>query len=426
MLMTPSTQRTARALAAALCLFLGVWTGCATVTPPKSRDPAELLSSGPTRSAVQQASFQAPDPQKKAAETLKLEDFSPDNIGKTTKKLTGYGPNRDRAYQLFGEAEAEYKRGAELTGSERTAAFNAAAAKFNQAAESWPDSALQQDALFYAGESFFFTDQYTKANEAYEKLVKAFPNNRHMDIVDQRRFTIAQWWLDETEKKPESWWQVNVTDQSRPWRDTRGHALRIFDKIRVDDPTGRLADDATLAAGNAQFKKGDYIRADEFYSDLRKNYPNSEHQFNAHFLGLKAKLLSYQGSSYAGAALDEGEKLVRQIRRQFPRDYEQEREFVDRAYAEIRFRKAEREFDRGSYYERRGENRAASLYYQTVVNSFADTPLAQKAENRLAAIQGRPAVPVQQAPWLVKLFPEPDKIKPVVEAAAVNKETIQR
>ena len=340
--------------------------------------------------------------------------------------MAGYGPNRDKAHKLFAEAETEYKRGAEQTGQARTAAFNSAAVKFAQAAESWPDTALQQDALFYAGEAYFFTDQYTKANESYEKLVKAFPNNRHMDVVDQRRFTIAKWWLDETDKAPEQWWMLNLTDQTRPWRDTRGHALRVFDRIRVDDPTGRLADDATLAAGNAKFQRGDYVRADEFYSDLRKNYPNSEHQFNAHFLGLKAKLLSYQGSSYAGQSLEDAEKLVKQIRRQFPRDYEQEREFVDRAWAEIRYKSAEREYDRGAYYERRGENRAASMYYQTVVEKFADTPLAQKSEDRLAAIQGRPAVPVQQAPWLVQLFPEPDKIKPVVEAAAKNKSTIQR
>jgi tetratricopeptide (TPR) repeat protein len=198
---------------------------------------------------------------------LTLSDLSPDNISKTAKKLTGQGPNRDLAHQWYQEAEALYRKGGESEGSERTTAFQQAAIKFNQAADRWPDSALQQDALFYAGECFFFTDQYPKANEAYEKLVKAFPNNRYMDVVDQRRFAIARWWLAETDKSPESFWMLNITNPTRPWRDTRGHSLRVFDKIRLDDPTGRLADDAALAAGNAYFAQKDYMRAEEFYSD---------------------------------------------------------------------------------------------------------------------------------------------------------------
>ena len=46
-----------------------------------------------------------------------------------------------------------------------------------------------------------------------------------------------------------------------------------------------------LAAANAYFAAADYFRADALYTDLRKAFPSSEHQFIAHFLGLKTKLL---------------------------------------------------------------------------------------------------------------------------------------
>ena len=75
-------------------------------------------------------------------------------------------------------------------------------------------------------------------------------------------------------------------NQQRPWRDRHGHALRIYDKIRVDDPTGRLADDATLAAANEHFANGKFQKADDYFTDLRTAYPTSEHQFSAHFLGM--------------------------------------------------------------------------------------------------------------------------------------------
>ncbi len=401
--------------------FLLAGGGCATLTPSSAtaqRDPAELLSTSPSRTDVQRASYSEADDKKKPDDSLKLEDFSPDNLGKTAKKLTGYGPNRDIAYKFFREAEEAYRRAMSQQGAERTASFLEAQQKFVAAADRYPDSALEQDAWFYAGECAFFTDQYPKANEFFEKLIKGYPNNRHMDVVDQRRFVIARWWVEKTDKQGESFWAINLFDKTRPWRDTRGNALRVFDKIRIDDPTGRLADDATLAAGNAKFSEGDYLRADDFYEDLRNNFPTSEHQFMAHFLGLKAKLLSYRGSEYTGTDLEEADKIVKQIRRQFPDDYGREREFIDRTAAEIRYKQAEREWDRGYYYDFRGEYRAAASHYATVVSKFADTPFGDRARKRIGEIEGLPPVPPQKLQWLVDLLPESDDIKPLVTAAA--------
>jgi len=73
-------------------------------------------------------------------------------------------------------------------------------------------------------------------------------------------------------------------------RDTKGHGLRVFDKMRtLDDPGGRLADDATLALGNEAFAAGKFYKADEYYTDLQKAYPASEHQFLAHFPGAQSQ-----------------------------------------------------------------------------------------------------------------------------------------
>src|SRR5262245_25801695 len=231
---------------------------------------------------------------------------------------------------------------------------------------------------------------------------------------------------------------MNYTNKTRPWRDIRGHGLRIFDKIRIDDPTGKLADDATLAAANQHVEAGRFYKADDYYTDLRKAYPTSEHQFLAHFLGVKAKLNSYMGPAYGGTALDETEKLIKQTRRQFPVEAEKEREFLDRAAAEVRFRKAQQLQLLAEFYDRRAEYRAAEHYYTRIVREFHDTPLAQRAEERVGQIAGLPPKPAQQLPWLVALFPESDKVKPLLRAtqqaqaqaetqiAAQPQETVQR
>jgi outer membrane protein assembly factor BamD (BamD/ComL family) len=401
---------TCRAVLLAACAgsLLACAGGCASLGG--GGDP---VASAGSPSAVQPASFESDDNQ----ESLGWSDFSIDNLGMAGKKLTGRGPNRDIARQLYREADDLYRQAIAAEAGKKRGIFELAAAKFVQAADRWPNSALAMDALFMSGESYFFADNYPQANLHFEKLIKAFPNNRYMDVVDQRRFAIGKYWIDLNRENPEPWFYANYFSQERPWKDARGSGLRIFDKIRVDDPTGRLSDDATLAAANEHFASGKFVKADEYYTDLRKAYPTSEHQFLAHFLGVKAKLNSYSGPAYGGTCLDEAEKLIKQMRRQFPQESEREREYLERAAAEIRYHKAERLSFLGRYYDNRAEYRAASHYYARVVREYEDTPLAAEANERLAVITGLPPVPPQKMQWLVNLFPESDDVKSLIDAS---------
>ena len=357
------------------------------------------------------------DPFADAEEGGKEKDLSLDFVTKAVRQATGRGPNREVAYKLFGEGQGLYSEAIAQRSKDAGAArkvFATAGEKFAKAADRWPDSALEEEALYLAGESRFFADRYPEAEDSFERLLKTHPRTQYLDLVQARRFAIARYWLDLEEKQQESFFAVNVTDDSRPWRDTFGHSMRVFDRIRLDDPTGKLADDATLALGNAYFAQSNFIKADEYYTDLRKTFPSSEHQFNAHFLGLKAKLESYEGAEYSGSSLDEADKLLRQVVRQFPVEAQKEREFLARIGGEIRFRQAEREWHRGSFYERRSEFGAARLHYDKLVSDFSDTPFAKEASQRVAAIADRPDVPPQRFEWLVDLFPERETVRPLV------------
>jgi outer membrane protein assembly factor BamD (BamD/ComL family) len=333
---------------------------------------------------------------------------------KTGKQLIGKGENPEKARELYATAEGKYGEASAAEGSPRQKLFLAAAKGFKEAADRWPDSALEQDALFLAGESLFFADYYAKANTQYEALLKKFPNSRYLDVVEARRFSIAQYWLAWYDKHPRPLLVANLTDRRRAAFDDFGQAVRVYDRIRIDDPTGKLADDATLAAANAYFSARRFMDADNFYTDLRKTFPNSEHQFTAHFLGLKAKLESYQGSDYSGMALDEAEKLIQQIRRQFPQQAAQEQEFLTRAQAEVRYKKAEREWQMAHFHQRRSEYGAARFYYALVVKNFADTPFAPQASEQLVALRDKPDVPPQRFEWLVDAFPKEENNRPLI------------
>ena len=90
----------------------------------------------------------------------------------------------------------------------------------------------------------------------------------------------------------------NFKDKTMPFWDSTGNTVAVYESIRMDDPTGPLADDATMATANTLFLKGRYEDAGYHYDLMRTEFPQSEFQAQAHLLGMQSKLQSYQGPQY--------------------------------------------------------------------------------------------------------------------------------
>lgn len=321
------------------------------------------------------------------------------------------------------KAREHYQAGDELFRSasrkRRDAAaadFIKAAKQFDKAVKAHPGSAVAQDALFMQAESLFFADHLPKAEQAYARLQKDFPNSRHNDRAAARLFSIAQYWIETERAGGSKVMMVNFTDEKRPWFDTDGHGIRVLDQIRYDDPTGRLADDATMAAAVEHFRQKRYSAADEFLTDLRETFTDSEHLFNAHLLGIRCKLEMYAGPKYSQLVLEEADKLIRQTRARFPDKMREPevRDTIARASAEVDYRKAERLYVRAQYREKKWEYGAARLYYQQLLVNHDKTPYADQARERLARIEPYPDVTPRPLEWLTKVFPEGERAKPLI------------
>ena len=329
-------------------------------------------------------------------------NFSAEKMKKRYKKAIGKGPNEKYARARFEEAEALY----------RQKEFAKAAAKYEEAYDRWPDSPLEEDCYFKAAEARFFADQYSKAEDNYELLTKKYAGTPMMDVVSKRRFAIAKYWEQNHNASPHWPTTPNVSDKTRPWFDTQGHALRVYEQIRLDDPTGPLADDAMMAIATNYFTRGRWEDADYYFGLLRSEYPKSDHQFNAHRLGLMAKLMKYQGPDYEGAPLQEADDLAKQLVTQFPTELGAERERIVQTRAEIRHQEALRDFQTAQYYDKGEYYGASRIYYDSVARAYPDTKLANESQSRLAQIKGLPAAPKPIWSWLQNLgtTPEADAI----------------
>ena len=344
-----------------------------------------------------------------------LHDISPGQIGTTWAVRTALNEDRQGAEEAYRIGQQQYQSAlqtvdADPSGTAHIEQFTTAANSFRLAAGKYPDSQIEHDALFYEGESYFFANRYVQSNRAFENLIGRYSGTRYLDKAEARRFAIAQYWLE----LAESGSKIKVGDPARPSIGLKTEGKRILHRIRLDDPTGKLADDSTLALANAYFKDELWRDAADTYEDLRINYPGSPHQFHAHLFELKSRVNSYQGSSYDDQPLRQADELLRSIVQQFPAQAKEEQEYLGKEGSLIRNQLAARDWSMAQYFENRGENRAATIYYEQVADEYEDTRLAQMATEQISEIAPLAPEPPKRAQWLVDIFPDTEVAKPVI------------
>ena len=348
-----------------------------------------------------------------AEQDLGWDAFKGENIKKRWKKMVGRGPNEPVARKALTAADQLY----------REAKYREAIPKYKQAIDRWPDSVIEEDAMWQLAECWFFTDQYPKAEDGYDELVKKYPNTRYLDRIAQRQFVIAQYWIALDQKHNYPTIVPNLFDRSRPLFDTRGRALKAYDHVRINDPRGPLADDSILAQANAHFLDRQWLDADYFYGLLRSEYPDSEFLLQAHLLGLQAKLRSYQGPGYEGGVLDEAEILAEQTLVQFPDQLNDDEEVrVEQTRAEVAAQQALRHWQRAEFYAKGRHYNSARIYYALIARDYPKTMLAQQAREKYDAIKDFEDVSDDPFPMLTRIL-NPDALKEAELDAMAEAET---
>lgn len=402
--------------AAALAVTLVLLSGCSAL-----KKSAKKVSEGFERGKNNVANTDDPlDPLgSRRADRLLLDDFSPSQIGTTLKTRLNADEDKTTAETAYAEGKQLYQRATELItanpdGDQHEAIFVDAANKFKTAGSLWPDSSLAEDAFFYEGESYFFANRYVQANRAYEGLVSQYSGTRYLDRAEERRYSIAIYWLELKESGAP---MVSLNDPKRPKFSLASEARRILHRIRIDDPSGKLADDATFALGSAYMAINRHEDAAETFSYLRKDYPGSKYQFRSQMLELESRMKSYRGPDYDGLPLVEANDLRKQIVAQFPNEAREHLEILNQQESLITNQMAQRDVQIGEFYEAKGQNLAAKIYYEKVQADHSETIFENDISEKIATVAAKPATPAPPAQWLTKMFPEGTPEKPIISSA---------
>ena len=330
------------------------------------------------------------------------------------KSQFGMGPNQQVAQQAFTEGEDLFRR----------QQYADAIGKFKEAVARDATGEVKQDALFYLAESYFFNNEYSKAVDKYGDLLDEYPNSQHLDKIVRRQFEIARYWEKYHDYNPNWVTTPNMVDDTRPWFDTLGNAIKTYETIRLKDPTGPLADDAVMATANSYFLRGRYNDADYHYKLLREEYPQSEHQYEAHVLGLQCKIRKYQGPNYDGSPLEEAKKLVKQLKQQFGAQLStEERDRLNVQLAQLNEALAEREYAVAQYYDETEHYISARYYYAKIARDYPTSELGTKSRERYEQLAGLPDHPESNVQWFLDMFPENAERKTLQEVPLLAPES---
>lgn len=319
------------------------------------------------------------------------------------------------AKSQYAEADQMFAQAQTLQAEERADMFRAASEKYLESAKNWQSSDLAQDALLASAESLFFAEDYYQAEQIYSKLVKEYPKTRHLDHIERRIWDIGDYWLKVGIKEKSPFYYLNLTDPKQPWNDTGGHGERVFEKMRMNNPTGKLGDDATMRLAMQHYQSEEFEEAASTFAELRSIYPDSEHQFDAQRYELQSLLASYQGPAYSSVPLDDAKTRVKQIARQFPVKSSEHGEELNKAHGTIRYLEAERIWSQAQYRMDRDENAAAQFHLKRILEEFADTPFAEKASAARERIKDARQEPAQHFKFIADLFGENTNDRPWIK-----------
>ncbi|MDR1959850.1 MAG: tetratricopeptide repeat protein [Planctomycetaceae bacterium] len=364
---------------------------------PDSRGPfLARLEKNPNKQSVSQVSFDMYDKaqeqnkdmysweadEKKGFDWMLLD---PVTFFQESKKWVGLGPDQKKA-------EAAMEEARRLMAAEK---FHDAAKKFEFAAKRWPDTVLEEDARYFAGECYHMEKEYCKSFENFDRLISNF-QSKHKDTAVKRIYEIAGYWTKCQENGAS---YFNATDKSRPRFDTFGAAVKAYKSITINDPAGPLSDESMLQLGFAYMNQGknqgdkQFTDAAFWFQQLREHARKQEYVSRACYLEVYCRRLAGDGAEYNAAPLESAKVLADQTLNQYGTALKEDRTKLVEIRDDILEDAANHRWALGQYYEKQKYYAAARLEYQRILKEYPATQLAGRAEQRLTEIGGFPDEP---------------------------------
>ncbi len=254
--------------------------------------------------------------------------------------------------------------------------YHRARVEFKKLLTHYKKSHEAPDAQYYLGRSYEEDRDYYKAFQEYRRTLETYPSTSRFEEILERMYQIGNYFLSGKKRK------LLGTAALLPARDK---AAEIFQVLVEDGPFSQYGELAQYKLGIAYLSLGEYEQAVSAFEQLIDRYPKSTLVDDARFQLAQASL---KGSFKAGYDPHSIDQAIGELQ-SFVSEYSKS-DLAPEAVAHLqtlRERRAADEFQVAQFYERRRHPESAVLYYQEIINRYADTTWAPKAISRIQILQ---------------------------------------
>lgn len=293
--------------------------------------------------------------------------------------------------------------------------------------ETYPESPLRREGLFYSAETEIMAEDADPKNgdlmQAYdwlEEILSAWPGSELADRAVRREIIIAEMLLFKDRKQRKL--------KGALWLGAEDEALTMLSKVSDTWAPGTpVAEQALRLKADYHYQAGQFDEAEITYARLMRDFPRGRYHKISLLRSGQSALARFPGVEFDSADLLESEVYLRDFQSQYPQESGAYR--VPQTLMRIQDSLAEKDFKVGQFYERTEKLDAAAYYYRHVMGTWPDSTWASQSQERLVAIGGTQPAPTDTDLGDIDLTPtEPTPIeaKPTASATPTSATPTER
>lgn len=252
--------------------------------------------------------------------------------------------------------------------------YEEAKREFRKLLKAYPKSAEAAESQYYLGLAEEEQDKLYEAFQAYQMVIDKYPFSERIGEIIEREYKIAEKFMAGEKRKA-----LGVT------LPVENPAIEIFGKVVENSTYGPLAPRAQYKLGLVLKGLLRYYEAEDEFNKVVSRYPDSEWSAAAKF-----QIASCRSSLSKGSAYDQG--AAQEAKERFEVFVKEHPDAVlsldaEKNISQIREKEAEASYNIARFYEKQLAFDSAKIYYNDIVNNYAESPWANQAAERLQTME---------------------------------------
>jgi outer membrane protein assembly factor BamD len=269
-------------------------------------------------------------------------------------------------------------RAAEEDGSKRSAAKT-----YENIAKKWPNSIYAPEALYRAARLHLSAKNYTKSFDDFQQVLGRYPNSKRFNEIVGEQYRIASSLLDGARGR--------MLFGLLPGFKQREKSIEYFEIILANAPYSDYAPLSLMNIARAHQKLGNIPDAIDALDRMINNYPQSLLAPDAYLKLAQTHATLVDGPYYDQANTKESITYFEDFMILFPSDgsiasAEKGLDGMKRMLAESKIKIAD------FYFYKRGNYKAARVFYNEAITAYPDSEIASQAKARLADVERKTGV----------------------------------